>query len=150
MLQSKFQALEKLRNSCTNLGLKLISNSYDGMRAIYTVQCKEGHLSWIRGFNLKNLSHSCKICRRIERNKSFLNELKKRVASYDISLASNFYENVHTKYTWRCCHGHEWSESYYTLRHRMKCPQCMPRRAHTLSQVQGLCENLNFELLDKT
>lgn len=115
--------IKELRDHAKSKGGKLISSEYKACESPVTWECSEGH-TWKNSWNnVKNKNQWCPHCAGVA-----LQNISALIAYGEMhsgKLLSDTYLGCFEKYRWRCSKGHEWENTWASLKNNNSwCPEC--------------------------
>lgn len=105
-------------------GGRLISAHFEGMRRKLKWQCERGH-EWTAAPMKIKAGGWCPTCRGYNQTIEEMREIARERGGDCISTR---FSGTHTKLTWRCHLGHEWTATPAHVRNNRWCPVCGKRR----------------------
>ena len=107
-------------------GGECLSREYISGKKLLKFQCKEGHVFYSSGSNVKNHGRWCSKCS--GKKKLTINEMRDLARKKNGKCLSGQYINNKTKLLWECEKGHQWEASPKKIKIGQWCPKCARRK----------------------
>jgi hypothetical protein len=139
-------SIEECKEFAKSKGGECLSTEYKNSKSILTWRCKENH-EWDAHFNaIKTCKIWCNVCSGTERI------CLKECQNYAISKGGECLSTEYipsSKTQWRCKNNHEWSVSFYPMKHCntwcSKCNKTTIEQCRELAEAKGgECLSINY------
>jgi hypothetical protein len=105
--------IEEFQQIAKNRGFECLSKRYVSNREKLKFRCKEGHIFYCSGDNLKNKGRGCPECS--GKKKHTLKQMQDIARARKGKCLSIHYTNNKTKLLWQCEKGHQWEATPHKI-----------------------------------
>lgn len=129
------KTIDDIRALAKERGVHCLSTEYAGQHGHLKWECAQGHqFEMTPRYAYDREGDLCPVCRdekrRAERVEVRMAALRKAVAAKGGEVVNGDYREPHSKFTYRCMHGHEWTTSYDSIMQGTWCPECYRASRH--------------------